>query len=304
MALFSREKLFEKLAERELGNWVEPLRALCDERFSVAAHGKMPQWIQAWHDLPSPVDCQWDASTAAVRVARQLPCDPQPLRRTLMQFHPWRKGPFDLFGLRIDTEWQSNLKWDRFATAIDFHGKTVLDIGCGNGYYGWKMIDAGAELVIGCDPFLLYALQFEVLRRYSPRPERHFLLPLADHELPPRLQAFEVTCSLGVLYHRVSPIEHLQTLWHTLTPDGQLLLETLVVDAPQAQTLVPEGRYAKMRNVWFIPTISMLQTWLRRTGFRDIRLLDVSTTTPQEQRRTEWMTYESLADFLDPSDAT
>jgi tRNA (mo5U34)-methyltransferase len=57
-----------------------------------------------------------------------------------------------------------------------------------------------------------------------------------------------------------------------------------------------------MRNVWFIPSTAMLENWLRRCGYRDIRTVDVTPTTIAEQRSTEWMTFESLADFLDPAD--
>jgi tRNA (mo5U34)-methyltransferase len=66
--------------------------------------------------------------------------------------------------------------------------------------------------------------------------------------------------------------------------------------------LVPEGRYAKMRNVWFIPSTQTLGGWLRRAGFRDVRLIDCSLTNVAEQHATEWMRFESLVDFLDPED--
>ena len=31
--------------------------------------------------------------------------------------------------------------------------------------------------------------------------------------------------------------------------------------------------------------------------------MDINKTTVEEQRSTDWMTFESLADFLDPNDA-
>lgn len=231
--------------------------------------------------------------------------DPQDLnllRQTLMEFHPWRKGPFELFGLAIDTEWRSNLKWDRIIGALDFRDKRVLDIGCGNGYYGWRMLDGGAAFVLGCDPNMLYLLQFEVFRRYAAEPHRHFVVPVIDREVPSDLRAFDVTFSMGVLYHRTGPIDHLQKLASTLKPCGQLVLETLIVDSHVPEVLVPQGRYAKMRNVWFIPSLPMLEIWLARTGFDRIEVLDVSSTTATEQRKTEWMSFESLSDFLDPAE--
>lgn len=108
---------------------------------------------------------------------------------------------------------------------------------------------------------------------------------------------------MGVLYHRPNPIEHLQILASTLKAGGELLLETIVLEDAEQTVLVPEDRYAKMRNVWFIPSVAMLELWLRRTGFEEIRVIDVSRTTSEEQRRTDWMTFESLSDFLDPTDS-
>jgi tRNA (mo5U34)-methyltransferase len=57
-----------------------------------------------------------------------------------------------------------------------------------------------------------------------------------------------------------------------------------------------------MRNVWFLPSVPALELWLRRAGFVDVRCVDVSTTTVEEQRGTEWMRFQSLSDFLDPAD--
>jgi tRNA (mo5U34)-methyltransferase len=80
------------------------------------------------------------------------------------------------------------------------------------------------------------------------------------------------------------------------------VLETLVIDGEGDRVLVPKGRYAKMRNVWFIPSLPLLENWLRRCGFERVTTVDVTRTTFEEQRSTDWMTFESLADFLDPAD--
>ncbi len=303
MRLFDREPLFVELQSRGLDPWVQSLRQQCRERFDPATHGNLPKWIKAWHQLPNTADATIDAQHDAVTVrSSQSTPDLDALCATLMKFHPWRKGPFDLFGLKIDSEWRSDLKWNRLSEAIDLRGKSVVDVGCGNGYYGWKMLAAGASFVLGCDPLLLYVMQFEVVRRYAASVPGHFVVPITDAELPPRMEAFDVGFSMGVLYHRTSPIDHLQTLNGTLRPGGQLVLETLVIRSDQVEVLVPRDRYAKMRNVWFIPSIGMLCRWLDRSGFADVRVVDITTTTSKEQRRTEWMTFESLADFLDPAD--
>jgi tRNA (mo5U34)-methyltransferase len=66
--------------------------------------------------------------------------------------------------------------------------------------------------------------------------------------------------------------------------------------------LVPEDRYARMGNVWFLPSCATLETWLKKMKFQNIELIDINTTSSDEQRSTEWMTYHSLTNFLDPKD--
>jgi tRNA (mo5U34)-methyltransferase len=97
-------------------------------------------------------------------------------------------------------------------------------------------------------------------------------------------------------------MDHLKELKATLRPGGQLVLETLVIEGGLGQVLVPEGRYAKMNNVWFLPSCETLVSWMSKCGFKNPRVVDVNATTTQEQRSTQWMTFHSLAEFLDPSD--
>lgn len=305
MTLFEREQLFTQLTDEGHGNWASELRLKTQEALTKDRHGNLQNWIDAWNQLPNARNARFQANRDAVTIEGELTPDEQKsLRQKLMAFHPWRKGPFEVLGLPIDTEWRSCLKWDRMAPHVEFRERRVLDVGCGNGYYGWRMIQAGASLVLGFDPFLLFLMQFEVVRRYADPSSAHYVLPLTDEAIPERLSAFDVTLSMGVLYHRASPIDHLQSLWHSLRPGGTLVLETLIIESEDLTCLVPDDRYAKMRNVWFIPSIPMLKVWLKRTGFRNVQVIDVSATTIEEQRRTDWMTFESLADFLDPADQT
>ncbi|MEM8733545.1 MAG: tRNA 5-methoxyuridine(34)/uridine 5-oxyacetic acid(34) synthase CmoB [Planctomycetota bacterium] len=319
-SLFDRESLYQFLEQAGKSDWSARLRHLCETRFDSNFHGTLPKWIQAWEQLPPRETTQWtlDEDTVAVDgppprgvVEEHDSAEPNAtdLESTLREFHPWRKGPLRLFDCAIETEWRSDWKWNRLQNdagvpAVDFQDKTVLDIGCGNGYYGWRMLGEGARCVVGLEPFLLYVMQFEVFRRYAGRDlaTRHTIVPCGDEEIPVDLNLFDVAVSMGVLYHRTSPIDHLRSIHSSLRTSGELLLETIVIDGEDESVLVPKGRYAKMRNVWFLPTVPMLENWLLRTGFRDIQRIDVSTTTLEEQRKTSWMTFESLADFLDPED--
>lgn len=292
--------LVRHLAGSPLHAWAQGLQADLDARLD-AGHGDLERWQNALKALP-------ELTATAVELHRSVSvagtCDDssrQRLREALMGLSPWRKGPFDLFGVHIDTEWRSDLKWSRVAPHLDLAGKRVLDVGCGNGYYQWRMLGAGAESVIGIDPNWLFFCQFQALAHYLPhRPAWH--LPLALEDLPPNLQGFDTVFSMGVLYHRRSPIDHLYALKDCLTKGGQLVLETLVVHGDAHTVLVPDDRYAQMRNVWFLPSVAALELWLRRAGFSEVQCMDVSTTTTAEQRSTEWMRYQSLEHFLDPDD--
>ena len=265
-----------------LGAWREPLRPLLEERLAPSAHGDMPGWLDALERLPG--------ESAAES------------REQLLRLSPWRKGPFSLGEIEIDAEWRSDLKWARLEAAIEpLEGRSVLDVGCGNGYYALRMWEAGAKTVLGIDPTLLYVVQFLAVSRFLGA-DKVFVLPLRLSELPSGSGAFDSVFSMGVLYHQRSPIDHLRQLRAQLRRGGQLVLETLYLPGEEGYACTPPGRYARMRNVWLLPTVAELETWLRRTGFTGIKAVDRSVTTSDEQRSTPWMSFESLREALDPAD--
>jgi tRNA (mo5U34)-methyltransferase len=227
----------------------------------------------------------------------------QALVEQLRQLHPWRKGPFELFGIHINTEWRSDWKWDRLKDHITpLTGRNVLDVGCGNGYHCWRMLGAGADNVVGIDPTPLFSMQYQVMQHYI-QSDRLIVLPLGIDDVPAKLEAFDTVFSMGVLYHRRSPLDHILQLRDCLVAGGELVLETLVIEGGENDVLVPEDRYARMGNVWFIPSTAMLVRWCQRCGLKNIRIVDVNKTSVEEQRTTEWMSFQSLSDFLDPDDA-
>ena len=302
--MFDFDGCFEMLRTNGYADGAKHLEDCVAEALQPEVHGKLADWIAHWDNLPDLSPSKVVLNEPAVAAVADIDVAVKDrLERGLQQFHPWRKGPFDLFSVRIDTEWRSDWKWERIKDHVELRNRHVLDVGCGNGYFGWRMLAEGARSVVGLDPFLLYVVQHEVLKKYLGAGHPNFVLPLSDSHLPAALNAFDVTFSMGVLYHRASPIEHLQTLHQTLQRGGQLVLETLILDAAGTNVLVPERRYAKMRNVWFIPTLEMLSLWLRRTGFSNIKVVDVTATSTDEQRSTDWMTFESLPDFLHGDDS-
>ncbi len=290
----------------QLDRWAQQLEQQVSTGLSQERYGDLARWLQALEDLPSLTVDSIHLNTSRVGASSDLPIDETTsiqLREALQRLRPWRKGPFELFGIHIDTEWRSDWKWNRLQHNIDsLQGRRVLDVGCGSGYHCWRMLGDGAQEVIGIDPTPLFIVQFWALQKYLQQ-DNIWLLPMGIEQVPSKLQAFDTVFSMGVLYHRRSPLDHLQELKDCLRAGGQLVIETLVIKGEVGDTLLPEGRYARMGNVWFLPSCDTLLSWLGKIGFIDLQVVNVCDTTTEEQRSTEWMTFHSLSNFLDPEDA-
>ena len=272
--------------------------------------------------LPTITADSVDLNSAAITVNVELSDSERKQTVALLkQLMPWRKGPFQIgshidsqvgnqqSGIEIDTEWHSDWKWRRVAPHLgNLKNRRILDVGGGSGYHGWRMTGAGAETVIIVDPSCLFYHQFMAIRHFVGNADnyRTHYIPVPLEALPASSdqgsQLFDTVFSMGVLYHRQSPFEHLQQLRGQLVKGGELVLETLVIDGDANTVLVPHDRYAQMNNVYFLPSVDALIGWLEKAGFSDVRCVDIDVTSIEEQRATEWMTYQSLSDFLDPND--
>ena len=224
----------------------------------------------------------------------------QDLDQALREFTPWRKGPFSIFGTYIDSEWQSNLKWDRIEPLLDnLSGQVVCDLGCGNGYYMFRLLSKNPRYVFGIDPTYKFKLCFELLQCYAQEDRLSFaLLGYQDLTLLPN--CFDVVLCMGIIYHHPDPLHILEMCRFALKPGGLLIVETLGNTYEESLALYPSGRYARMKNVYFIPSVTCLQNWLVRAKFEYVKKINVTTMGSQEQRRTEWADVPSFADFLDP----
>ena len=299
------DALYPQLDALGQQRWSQQLQQTLPEKLVLDSHGKMAGWLKALQALPEirPSKVELTGRVEIGRAEDLGGVSQDELIAGLQAFHPWRKGPYTLFGVEIDTEWRSDWKWERLLPHIQpLAGRRVLDVGCGNGYHGWRMRGAGADFVLGIEPFPISVLQFQVMQRYLRDPQHH-VIPIGIEEVPANLACFDSVFSMGVLYHRRSPLDHLLELKGCLRSGGELILETLIVEGDQETIFMPAGRYAKMRNVWFLPSIAAMTLWLQRCGFTDIACVDTNRTSREEQRTTEWMHFESLADFLDPEDA-
>ncbi|MFD2179990.1 tRNA 5-methoxyuridine(34)/uridine 5-oxyacetic acid(34) synthase CmoB [Veronia pacifica] len=303
--MFDFSDFYQLIAKNRLQNWLTVLPSQLAE-WQDLPHGDMPKWLRVLKKIPTdaPSTVELKDSVTIGSGSDLQPGHQAKLENLLRSFHPWRKGPYTVHGLHIDTEWRSDWKWDRVLPHISpLKGRYVLDVGCGNGYHMWRMLGEGAALTVGIDPSELFLVQFEAIRRLMGNDQRAHLLPLGIEKLS-ELKAFDTVFSMGVLYHRRSPLDHLIQLKNQLVKGGELVLETLVIDGDENAVLVPTDRYAQMRNVYFFPSAKALKVWLEKVGFTEVRIVDECVTTTDEQRSTNWMTHNSLPEYLDQDDLT
>ncbi|MEN8193260.1 MAG: tRNA 5-methoxyuridine(34)/uridine 5-oxyacetic acid(34) synthase CmoB [Bacteroidota bacterium] len=290
---------FDDIEQTKLSPFKDSIQKFIETAFT---NNDINKWQSAIDNFPSISPSVINLNSDAIQIGNVNDCSEKQrleLKDQLMEFHPWRKGPYNIFDIFIDTEWRSDWKWNRIKDHIEpLKNRNVLDVGCGNGYHSWRVLGAGARSVVGLDPFLLNLYQFEAIKRLA-KQNSIWLLPYKMEEFPQATNYFDTVFSMGVFYHRRSPFDHLIELRDSMRTNGELILETLVIDGKLGDVLVPEGRYAKMRNVWFIPSVLTLELWLKKVGFKNIRLINISRTTFEEQRKTDWMTFESLSNFLD-----
>jgi tRNA (mo5U34)-methyltransferase len=276
------------------------LNAIRAERLKWMEWKNIAPVRSALNSLPS-VDTTYTLSDV-VTLSSDENVDIQSIENVARMMMPWRKGPFDLFGLFIDTEWQSNLKYNFLRPHFNLHGKKVADIGCNNGYYMFRFLEDAPSKVVGFDPSALFKSQFDLVNHYIKSDIVYELLGV-EH-LPFYEEKFDVIFCLGVLYHRSDPIAMLKTLRQGLEEGGEVYLDTFIIEGDEAYALCPSESYSKITNVYFVPTLKALENWCLRAGFKSFEVLGTVRTTSDEQRKTEWIESQSLEDFLDPDDSS
>ena len=230
--------------------------------------------------------------------------DASKVYQTMRDFMPWRKGPFEVFGNSIDAEWRSERKWNRVLPELpDLRNKIVADIGCNNGYYMFRMAQHTPKLVIGFEPYLQHYFAFKTLNAFAGVESLAVELLGVEH-INLFQNCFDVVFLMGILYHRSSPVEVLRDIRSAMSPEGVLMVESQGIPGNEPLALFPEHRYAKVPGTYFVPTGACLANWLSRAGFTDVEIFYSHPMSSQEQRRTEWMVFESYEDFIDKSDPT
>jgi len=228
--------------------------------------------------------------------------DAQQIKETALLMKPWRKGPFQINDLFVDSEWQSQIKYNLLEPHFDLKDKIVGDIGCNNGYYLFRMLSQQPKKLIGFDPSAIYYSQFQFINHFIKSDIVYELLGVEHVEFYEH--KFDTLFCLGVLYHRSDPVAMLKSLFKGLQKGGELILDTFMIDGEDEICLTPRDRYSKIPNIYFVPTVNALKNWCYRAGFESVEVLEIMKTEPTEQRKTEWIDTQSLEDFLDPNDDT
>ena len=216
--------------------------------------------------------------------------------RTLM---PWKKGPYRLFGIDIDSEWRSDYKWQRIAKKLgNLKEQKVADIGCHNGYFMFRLANTGAKLIVGFDPNFRWYFKFHFLQRFAQLPQVYYE-PFGVEHLDLYTNFFDIVLCLGVLYHQTDPITILRKIHNSLTTGGRLVVDCQGIAGDDDLVLVPRQKYAGASGQWYLPTRSALGNWLARTNFRQIEVFYDAPLSTDEQRATDWARIASLKDFID-----
>ena len=224
------------------------------------------------------------------------------IKQTAELMKPWRKGPFQFNTLFIDSEWQSQIKYNLLEPHFNLKDKIVGDIGCNNGYYLFRMLSQQPKKLIGFDPSAIYYSQFLFVDHFIKSGIVYELLGVEHVEFYEH--KFDTLFCLGVLYHRSDPVAMLKSLFKGLNKGGELILDTFMIDGEEEICLTPRDRYSKIPNIYFVPTVNALKNWCYRAGFESVEVLEIMKTELNEQRKTEWIDTQSLEDFLDPDDPT
>ena len=163
-------------------------------------------------------------------------------------------------------------KWDRLHPVLEkigLNGKTVIDVGCSEGFFSFEAAKLGAD-VLGVDldevriekaQFVKRVLQidsvsFESLGIYDPKIKE---------------KSFDISFALGFL-HRVPEIYRALEVLTDISNVVVLEFKTLDSDQPVCQWTGGEVKQNKLNKLYFIPSVSFIEGILSDFGFKTLYL--------------------------------
>jgi len=283
------------------------ISSLREERSLWLQRESVQKYKDAIDSLSDLHTTDFDFNTDAVRIGKKEELKPgqeKLLLHALRTCMPWRKGPFEVFGNYIDAEWQSNRKWERILSCMpSLKDKVVADVGCNNGYYMYRMLDHAPKHVLGIDPMVPCYYSFQLLQSLIAKQPLSFELFGVEH-MQFFKDVFDVVFLMGIIYHHRSPVDLLKNIRTSMKKDGYLIVETQGIPGDDPVALFPAKRYAKVPGTYFVPTVSCMENFLHRAGFKEVNTFFSHPMSSEEQRRTDWMVFESYANFIDQEDSS
>jgi tRNA (mo5U34)-methyltransferase len=157
----------------------------------------------------------------------------------------------------------------------DLTGKSVLDIGCGEGFFSFEAERRGAGRILSIDKAEGSEEKFELLRRHFG--SRAEFRGLAVDELDPaELGAFDVVIFLSVLQHLPDPFAALARI--AGLAGGLAVMEVCIATAAEPVAgfddeplMVRRLRGSKRSHV--LPNLAMLHEMLAAAGFDRVEIL-------------------------------
>ena len=268
-----------------------------DNPFGNKNDRRIEGWLEILSRLPSTLNTEVELING-INIDFDIK-DNGEIERLLLELIPWRKGPFRINDIFIDSEWDSAKKWKRFQKLnLDLDGKSILDVGSGNGYYAFRMVGMGADKVLCLEPNLVHVSQFSAINHFV-NSEKIRMIPERLEESGLANSKFDVIFSMGLLYHQRNPFEHLNNLKDLLADNGKLVLETIISPKEFGIALEPSnGKYASMPNVHFVHTDNGCKSIFRNLSLQVHAESDLAVTNDNEQRSTKWMPFKSFESAL------
>lgn len=174
----------------------------------------------------------------------------------------------------------------------DLSGKTVLDIGCSDGFFSFECEKRGASRVLAVDDFSSVYIDspagFQVAHEILGSKVEYLeadLFSLNSEEIG----QFDLVLFLGVLYHLKHPLLALERIANLCK--GQLIVETLISKHPKGllsrlyslvtgfepsrswMEFYENDQINKDPTTWWAPTISCVESMLRAVGFCGVKTL-------------------------------
>jgi tRNA (mo5U34)-methyltransferase len=105
------------ISKTKISHWRDVLPQTIDE----LTHGDLKSWLEIFKHLPDTQNITSDLTKDTIQIGNEsnlIDITKNQLITELKTLHPWRKGPFDLFSININTEWRSDFKWRRLINHI------------------------------------------------------------------------------------------------------------------------------------------------------------------------------------------